>query len=119
MELEKSKEMAADGEKKWRPTKVDVEAQLRPRIARALIAKKKYLTMEVEHQSQVITDLLGQVEEQRDGLQARSEKRQQLLAAINKDIEKVNNVEQQINEMNATKFQKKWFKVNKIHFILV
>lgn len=107
VELEKSKEIAAGAEKKWRPTNLDVEAQLRPRIARVLISKKKFLTMQVEYQTELITGLLGCLDAHRDGLQACSEKRGQLLAAINKDLEKGEVVEQQITEMHASKFHKK------------
>lgn len=94
MQLEASKANAKDQEKKWRPTNIPVEDQVRPKIARELKKQKCWFEHQIKYQDQGIAGLILDVEQLRRNFREKSAKRDQLIAQIREDRENFKGVEQ-------------------------
>lgn len=94
--LEFSKSQTKDDEKKWRPTKENVESQIRPAIVKELTKRKNLLQRQMDYQNGVIEELVPQVEHHRRQMRDQTEKRQQIAARIAQDKISLQKVDDQI-----------------------
>lgn len=104
--LNYSKAVTQDEEKKWRPMGQSVDDQLLPAMTNALNRKRTMLQRQVDYQNRLITEIVPRLEQTRQDLRGRSEQRRQILAQIEKDTEVLKVADGKIDEIN--KMLRRW-----------
>lgn len=100
MQLEYSKAETKDNEKKWRPSNEPVEDQIRPTVVKQLLIRKKSYQHSVEHQNNLITDLIARNEQYRHEFRKKAEKRKQIIIQMESDSENLKGIEDKIQDVN-------------------